>query len=441
MPGVRPSCAILLYGLLTVLGVTQAFRTVCYYDGKALWRKDVVKVGVDELKPILNNCTHLVYGYAGIDHEKFTAKSLNPKLDLPESKDVKGGNFKSITSLKTEFPHLTILLSVGGDADYEKPEKYLDTLNKPYSRTEFASTVSEMAKAYGFDGIDLAWQFPVITEKKEKYSWSSIVHKIAKTVGISGNIDTKEAEHKEQFTALVREVKGVLNANNCSYLSVSILPHVNITAYFDFPGLQKYVDHYTLMVYDFRNPFRVPNLADHASPSVFVYADRVVEQNIEWRVNKTLELGIERNKMVLGIATFGRTWKLDAITDKTGTPPLKADGPADAGTYTKTEGLLAYYEICPHLVESTQAVTSLTMFSRNPDSKKILGTYAFRLPNHNDKGIWISFEEPETAKQKATYVKSNNFGGLALLDLSMDDARGLCNGNKYPILKAVKTVF
>lgn len=39
--------------------------------------------------------------------------------------------------------------------------------------------------------------------------------------------DSKESAHKEQFTALVREVKGVLNANNCPNLTVSILPHVN----------------------------------------------------------------------------------------------------------------------------------------------------------------------------------------------------------------------
>lgn len=58
------------------------------------------------------------------------------------------------------------------------------------------------------------------------FSLGSFIHKVAKTVGITSK-DNKEAEHKEQFTALVREVKGVLNANNCPYLSVSILPHVN----------------------------------------------------------------------------------------------------------------------------------------------------------------------------------------------------------------------
>lgn len=92
---------------------------------------DVVKVGAEELKPALSYCTHLVYGYAGIDDDKFKAKSLDPKLDLPESKDVKGGkgNFKSITALKKIYPSLTILLSVGGNADVEDPDKYLTAVS------------------------------------------------------------------------------------------------------------------------------------------------------------------------------------------------------------------------------------------------------------------------------------------------------------------------
>lgn len=34
------------------------------------------------------------------------------------------------------------------------------------------------------------------------------------------------------------------------------------------------------------------------------------------------------------------------------------------------------------------------------------GTYAFRLPDDNgDAGLWVSYEDPETAGQKASYVK------------------------------------
>lgn len=82
-----------------------------------------------------------------------------------------------------------------------------------------------------------------------------------------------------------------------------------------------------------------------------------------------------------------------------------------------------------------------SLFRRVPDLNKNLGTYAFRLPKNDVSGIWISFEEPETAKQKAAYVRQNNLGGMALLDLSLDDARGICSSEKYPILKSVKSVL
>lgn len=47
-------------------------------------------------------------------------------------------------------------------------------LETPKSRTKFASTISEMAKENGFDGVDLAWQFPVVNEKKEKHTWGKV---------------------------------------------------------------------------------------------------------------------------------------------------------------------------------------------------------------------------------------------------------------------------
>lgn len=47
-------------------------------------------------------------------------------------------------------------------------------METPKSRTKFASSISEMAKENGFDGVDLAWQFPVVTEKKEKNTWGKL---------------------------------------------------------------------------------------------------------------------------------------------------------------------------------------------------------------------------------------------------------------------------
>lgn len=66
-------------------------------------------------------CTHLVYGYAGINKETFKMVPLNEYFDV--TKD----NYRHITDLKRRFPGLRVLLSVGGDADdNDDYDKYLE---------------------------------------------------------------------------------------------------------------------------------------------------------------------------------------------------------------------------------------------------------------------------------------------------------------------------
>lgn len=44
----------------------------------------------------------------------------------------------------------------------------------------------------------------------------------------------------------------------------------------------------------------------------------------------------------MGFPTYGRTYRLSSIATGIGAP---ADGPADAGPYTRTAGFWAYYEV------------------------------------------------------------------------------------------------
>lgn len=68
----------------------------------------------------------------------------------------------------------------------------------------------------------------------------------------------------------------------------------------------------------------------------------------------------------------------------------------------------------------------------------IIGTYAFHIADDDHYGTWVGYEDPDTAGNKATYVRSKGLGGIAIVDLTLDDFRGLCTGNKYPILRAAK---
>lgn len=124
-----------------------------------------------------------------------------------------------------------------------------------------------------------------------------------------------------------------------------------------------------------------------------------------------------------------------------GVPPITADGPGPASQYTKTEGLAAYYETCNRIVSPTNAKAPPDMIRRVTDPSKRLGTYAYKLPDKKkdeETGVWVSFEEPETAAYKSQYIKSKGLGGVAIIELSLDDPRGMCDGTKYPILKSAK---
>lgn len=112
----------------------------------------------------MSQCTHLVYGFAGINDNKKVI-SLNANQDLDQGK----GLYRLTTQLKRKFPGLKVLLGVGGDAQGE-PDKWLTLLESSTSRISFINSAYDLIKTYDFDGLDLAYEFPKIKAKKIRSS-------------------------------------------------------------------------------------------------------------------------------------------------------------------------------------------------------------------------------------------------------------------------------
>lgn len=65
--------------------------------------------------------------------------------------------------------------------------------------------------------------------------------------------------------------------------------------------------------------------------------------NANWSVNYWLDKGMPREKIVLGLALYGRGYKLtDKHMNKIGAPTL---GASAAGNYTNEAGALAFFEV------------------------------------------------------------------------------------------------
>lgn len=181
------------------------------------------KVTLADLEPALPFCTHLVYGYVGINADTFRLESINPKLDIEQ------GHMRSITQLKSRYPHLKILLSVGGYDELEVRQKYLTLLESSAARITFINSAHAMVRSNNFDGLDMSWQFPPNYPIKIKGAVKSFWKKLKETIGITKDpVDPQANEHREEFTALVREVKNAFRHDN--YLvSVTCPPNVNLT--------------------------------------------------------------------------------------------------------------------------------------------------------------------------------------------------------------------
>lgn len=97
---------------------------------------------------------HLYYSFAGIDSLDFTITTTN-------------GNDKEywskFTALKKKKPSLKTYISVGG---WDVGGKvFSDMVRFPGTRKTFIDSAISMMTEYGFDGIDIDWEYPAADDR------------------------------------------------------------------------------------------------------------------------------------------------------------------------------------------------------------------------------------------------------------------------------------
>lgn len=215
------------------------YKYVLYFINYFPLFTGLAKMTIDDLEPALPFCTHLIYDHAGIQSSSYKMISLNPIIDLDEG----FGHFRKIIQLKANYPHLKILLSVGGGADHLEPNpslKYLELLIDSTLRLTFINSAHAMVQKYGFDGIDLDWQFPQQGPVKEKTGFSALIEKIHLAFGWDGRYSqdfTDSHKYRVGFSALMEQLYIAFNLDNLT-VSVTINPRT--------PHSRKYIKTYNL---------------------------------------------------------------------------------------------------------------------------------------------------------------------------------------------------
>ncbi len=159
------------------------YRVVGYYSSWSIYDLGymVTDIPVDEV-------THINYAFINISDEGeciLGDEWADTQFPYPGDNEDEAllGNFKQFGLLKAAHPQLKVLLSIGG---WSWSGKFSDVALNDATREKFASSCVGMMKQYGFDGLDIDWEYPV-------------------GGGLEGN--SNRPEDKQNFTLLLAELR------------------------------------------------------------------------------------------------------------------------------------------------------------------------------------------------------------------------------------------
>lgn len=281
-------------------------------------------------------------------------------------------NFMQVRKIKKRYQNMRVLVSVGG---YGTAEDFSVMAHNPEHRAVFVDDAVRFVRYFGFDGIDVDWEFPGMTKNE------------------------RQAD-KVNFTALLSELRVALNeaSNKDGRKYMLTIASGAFDAYLRYIEPEKVVslvDYFFVMTYDFVGQWNA-----HTGHHTNIFASNPKPQNvysIDRIVNNYILSKIPREKLVIGTAFYGRKW-IDVDNSNNG---LYQKG--------KGEGSISYKKIMDLLKSDLN-------YRRFWDGK----AHAPYIYNNLNK-TFITYDDKQSVKVKVDYVLANNLGGIMFWEYFSDN--------------------
>lgn len=429
---------------------------VGYYAQWAIYARDynVLDIEADKL-------THLMYAFFDTKYDANTDTAWIETLDQyadfdhnesgqhPNDATVKG-NIGDLKLLKQQYPHLKILISLGG---WTRSQAFPDLAKSENGRLTLAESMVNFMQTYTWiDGFDIDWEFPVEggTDGNEVVNGATIP------------AQPHYPDDHKNLVHLLKKIREVFDANNMQnkLLTMAAGNNVsNLVATHVGPGTESthgmtdnlfdYCDFVTFFGYDFggnwfnKTCYNAPLYGgDHPEDPLNRGAgnpNQVMDGLVGLYLN---DLQVPKDKLIMGIPFYGKLFEGVASTGVvSGFPGLYESAPRvnnscalpqppqgswDVGT-CENSGSIEFCDLFqgiatnvhhyldandPNLVSATAAASGWVRYW--DDTAKVPYLY------NATENKFISYDDPESIDLKVKYALSKELGGVMIWELSQD---------------------
>ncbi|KAG6828112.1 hypothetical protein H0H92_009164 [Tricholoma furcatifolium] len=270
------------------------------------------------------------------------------------------GNLKAIYKIKKANRHLKVLLSIGG---WTYSPSFHPIVVNPALRATFVRTAVRLLEDYGFDGLDVDYEYPSNDEQARGY--------VALLQELRAALDRHAHEKRADYRFLLT-IAAPCGPEHYKKLYIA--------------EMDKSLDLWNMMAYDFSGSW--DQIANHQA-NVFGGPISAAES-----IHYYVAQGVPRSKIVMGIPLYGRSFM---NTQGPGTPFTGIGGGSwEAGVYD--------YRALPlpdsYVLRDDKALASWTY-------------------NYTTKEM-VSFDSEEVGMWKGEWIKNEGLAGSMFWELSGD---------------------
>ncbi|KAJ3876901.1 glycosyl hydrolases family 18-domain-containing protein [Lentinula edodes] len=319
---------------------------------------------------IPSTLTHILYAFADVSPDTGAISLTDLYADeqkhfATDSWDETGNNLygclKQMYLLKLANRSLKVLLSIGGWT-YSQ-EGHFDFVTDATLRANFVTQAVSYIENFGFDGIDLDYEYPANTAQGQGFS-----DLITELRTAFNNLAAQKGDSTPyELTAAVSA-----NASNYQWLNI--------------PQVDAALTYWNLMAYDYAGSW-----LSWSDNQANLYDGQRTGINTDMAVKGYIAAGATVSKINLGIPIYGRAFEETSGLGQ----PYNGIGPGtfEAGVYQ--------YKVLPLAGASVfENTTDVTSYSYNPTTEEL-----------------VSYDTPNIVKMKAQYVNANGLAGAMYWDL------------------------